>query len=1055
MIGIKNVVVQSGYSYQNYLKKQLEGVFQNLEVRHDYNAKDLTNPAQPLAQTQAEAQTNLLTLYTRAGGSLFDSWGLSGHLNQDKIATIANLQMGKDPRTNAHIKIKAHTIQAITDIDGIEVKLSKQDIQRGYYTDAENVKMPFNASDVKTITGFKKKTDIEFIFTQDATISYAIPLMNAQDKADAEQMLMQTAIDVHDQVIKQYLKDYLGNTGDTAYYSYYHNDNRTHQPSSHVHLLVPNMVRLADGTIRAIEIPEMRQKDFHAMIDYQYKSMLVAKWNARFTGYQLEAYDQDLETITANSYAEIKDWRIAFDEASLEKIRQNSKAKELIDTKISEEKKDLFNKVELKRMAINNKAGKLGLFNQTNLAAENTLTTRLENLNHAYERQLKFLSSVKHRADVWSAIKQPKKNQAKPLKDLQLSSDVASMGLQLKAQSEVGVAFKPKSNQAILDTLTNTSPFFTRNGLIIALAKNHGHGAKAQKLADKLLRTLTKSKVILQAGSNGNQQCNYTTHALIAMEEQNVSLMRELFNAKQDLRVENIQTEINAIVNETGITPNAEQQDFISTVFNDKKGQIVIGLPGTGKSLAVSWATKIANQHGYRTIGLAPTGKVATALANETDCNITATIDKFNLDVANGKIQLTANDIIFLDEASMVGTRNMHQLLSAAHLANAKVVLVGDPNQIQSVSTGNTLAEFLNDAEIKPQVNYLLEIRRQKNAVALEVAETTALKAVYQSDVMKQVKADGAHVMKALELLETSGNISNQHITTTDTISAISEAYLTDINLFKDKLLLTSTNKSIDRINGIIQEKRIESGELAGDCYENRKGRFFVGDRIVMEKTNKDVYKNGDFGTIVGMSNGQLTIQFDSDKIKTINSPQMMRLAYAITFEKSQGMTVNQTYIYGENAFNNNQELFNVGMTRARFNTSLYTTHSEHHEVVASFKRESNRVSLIALGKTLKAKVAQPNLNQQMMARAEEVVNHTLSSIERLKLGGLGQLSSNPMVINLKAMVQGKLNSVVKAHEIIQPTIEPVLVEMSVKPRKSARKAKVAGKLKGSGVLLR
>ena len=207
--------------------------------------------------------------------------------------------------------------------------------------------------------GHIKKTAIEFVLTQDATFSYCVAGMNAHDRKQAETLFLDCATESYEEMFKQYLKDYLGNIGMTGYYAFYHNDNRSQNPFSHIHLNIPSLVKLPDGSIMAIEIPEIRQKDFHAMLDTMYKSKLVQKWQEQFPQYPIEAYDKDGEQIKHGSFSEIKDWRIAYDDESLEKIRLNSKAKELIDKAIKIEKKDLFEKAESYRQGIAEKIEQL------------------------------------------------------------------------------------------------------------------------------------------------------------------------------------------------------------------------------------------------------------------------------------------------------------------------------------------------------------------------------------------------------------------------------------------------------------------------------------------------------------------------------------------------------------------------------------------------------------------------------------------------------------------------------------------------------------------------
>jgi hypothetical protein len=1014
MIGIKNVVVASGYSYQKYLKNELLKVQENIERQKAYNSGDMIldmdgqASIEELAWKQMEIEKNLKR-YTRCGGTLFDEYGLSGHLTDEKIDQISALELGTDDRTKDHVKLTPKNVKTVMGPDGLEIEVTKKDIKRGFAVMADGEKFEFDRKEVKETSSLRRKAGIEFLFTQDATVSYAIAGMNELDKLDAETMLMDTAAEIYETVIKQYLNDYKGVSGDTGYYSYYHNDNRTGAPFSHCHFIVSNLVKLPNGDIHAIEIPEMRQKGFHAMIDAQYKAALYTKWNERFVDHQVEAYDKDGQKLTSGPIGEIHDWRIAFDDASLAKIANNSKAKELIDRKISEEKVDLFNKVETKRMGLERELTKLS--DPDNLpidpdAAKDQvaeLTERIERLNKSYEQQLKALESTKHRNDIWTGIKQPKKNASKQYKDLELAKGVAELDLKMKTGDDIGKAFKPKSDEQILETITATSPFFTRNALVTEIAKSRGAGSEAQKMADDLMEKLTADRAIVMCGSGSNKQEQFTTFDLIEQERQNVDMMRQQFLSRNDKLVPNVDGAIEKIQARTGITPEIEQKDFIRAVFNEKNGQIVVGVPGGGKSLCAGWATEIANANGYRTIGLAPTGKVATALANETLVNFACTIDKLNLDIASGKVELGSNDIIFLDEASMVGTRNWNKLLK--NLNGAKIVAVGDPNQIQAVSSGNTLKEFMKDDVIAPNVNYLVKIRRQKDAVAKLIAGHTSLKDDYKSGDIDAIKRSGTHITASIAVMAEHGKIHKDYITTTEKIDDVANRYLANANVFSEKLLLCSTNKTVDRLNNVIQDKRLSNNEIGGEFFENNKNRFYAGDRIVMEKNNKDEYNNGDFGVITSVIGNKITIEFDNKKVKTLTNPKNMNLGYGLTFEKSQGMTVNDTLVVGENSQNNNQELINVGLTRNRYNVELFTTQSEYQDVIASYKRESNKASLIDLYNTyFKPTVAPAPTIQDDLAKQVEQTKMATSALKTLEPSELkGMKMFNDLMTKLKA----------------------------------------------------
>src|SRR3546814_2637486 len=100
----------------------------------------------------------------------------------------------------------------------------------------------------------------------------------------------------------------------------------------------------------------------------------------------------------------------------------------------------------------------------------------------------------------------------------------------------------------------------------------------------------------------------------------------------------------------------------------------------------------------------------------------------------------TNRDVLVIDEAGMIGTRQMERVLSAAEQAGAKVVLVGDPEQLQAIEAGaafRSLAERHGAAEITT-------IRRQHED--WQRAATTALATGRTGEAVHAYEIGRAHV---------------------------------------------------------------------------------------------------------------------------------------------------------------------------------------------------------------------------------------------------------------------------------------------------------------------
>ena len=136
---------------------------------------------------------------------------------------------------------------------------------------------------------------------------------------------------------------------------------------------------------------------------------------------------------------------------------------------------------------------------------------------------------------------------------------------------------------------------------------------------------------------------------------------------------------------------------------------VVVGYAGTGKSRCWALRARRGRGAGYAVRGAALSGIAAenleagSAIASRTIASLEHQWDQ-------GRELLTSRDVLVIDEAGMVGSRQMERVLSHAADAGAKVVLVGDPQQLQAIEAG---AAFRSIAERHGGVE-ITEVRRQR-----------------------------------------------------------------------------------------------------------------------------------------------------------------------------------------------------------------------------------------------------------------------------------------------------------------------------------------------------
>ena len=118
----------------------------------------------------------------------------------------------------------------------------------------------------------------------------------------------------------------------------------------------------------------------------------------------------------------------------------------------------------------------------------------------------------------------------------------------------------------------------------------------------------------------------------------------------------------------------------------------VNGAAGTGKSYVLGAVNEVYQQNGYAVYGVALQSKTADNMQQDIGVK-SSTISRFLMGIENGNIRLDHKSVIILDEAGMVGSRDMLALLSAVESNHAKIRMVGDSFQLTAVSAGNAFAK--------------------------------------------------------------------------------------------------------------------------------------------------------------------------------------------------------------------------------------------------------------------------------------------------------------------------------------------------------------------------
>ncbi|MGA9600405.1 MAG: AAA family ATPase, partial [Methylocystis sp.] len=332
-----------------------------------------------------------------------------------------------------------------------------------------------------------------------------------------------------------------------------------------------------------------------------------------------------------------------------------------------------------------------------------------------------------------------------------------------------------------------------------------------------------------------------------------------------------------------GLVLSVEQADALAHITDRRDLDVVVGYAGTGKSAMLGVAREAWEVAGYQVRGMALSGIAAENL--ETGSGIASrTIASMERGWGQGRDRLTARDILGIDDAGMVGTRQLERVLSHAADAGAKVVLVGDPQQLQSIEAGaafRSIFERHGGAEIG-------EVRRQREDWQRDATR----------DLATGRTGETIHAYDRHGMLHAAASRE-------DARKNLIERWDRDRQASPDKsrIILTHTNDEVRALNEAARERMRKAGDLGDEvrlAVERGERSFARGDRIMFLQNERGLgVKNGTLGTIQHVSPQSISVRTDDGREVSFDLKDYDRIdhGYAATIHKAQGMTVDRTHV--------------------------------------------------------------------------------------------------------------------------------------------------------------
>lgn len=454
-------------------------------------------------------------------------------------------------------------------------------------------------------------------------------------------------------------------------------------------------------------------------------------------------------------------------------------------------------------------------------------------------------------------------------------------------------------------------------------------------------------------------------HSVVFTSEELLAAEDRLLARSADLTAPAVSLDVIEAVARKEHLLSAEQVETLARIsVSGRQVDLLVGPAGAGKTTAMH-ALKSAwtKEHGKDSVvGFAPSAVAAQVLAEDLGigCENTA---KWLHEYDCGRTQFHQGQLVIIDEATLAGTLALDRITALAAEAGAKVLLVGDWAQLQSVEAGGA---FTLLASARPDTPELTEVHRFTNewektaSLDLRFGRTEVIGTYVQNDRVHQGTTD--EMMDAAYL-----------------------AWSEDVRAGRASILVADATETVKHLNTRARADRIAGGDPAGSIEVNLADgtRASMGDLVITRRNDRRLHtmrggwvRNGDRWRVTHVNmDGSMTVSGGgSSDAGSVTLPaayvaEHVDLGYAVTAHRAQGTTVDTSHVVVSCA--TTRENLYVSMTRGRKANIAYVALDNPDEVHAPPETDEVNARSVLYG-VVKHSGAELSAHQMIVGEQEQ-----------------------------------------------------------------------------------